>query len=76
MVKIHEGKLHIYSFTWVCKMFGMQGYEKYIPEWFEQKEEVDIAFKRNLTEIGFEIVQLRPFQQEYFFESVNTVSGT
>ncbi len=54
----------------------MQGYEKYIPEWFEQKEEVDIAFKRNLTEIGFEIVQLRPFQQEYFFESVNTVSGT
>jgi len=49
----------------------MKGYENYIPEWFEQKEDSETAFRRNLTEIGYEILQLRPYRQEYDFESVN-----
>lgn len=56
-------------------LFFLQGYENYVPEWFEQKEDSEIAFKRNLTQLGYEIVQLEPHVQEYYFDNVNTVAG-
>lgn len=34
-----------------------------------------MAFRRNLTQLGYEIVELKPYRQEYDFESVNTVAG-
>jgi len=52
----------------------MKGYEKYIPEWFQQKEDSEVAFRRNLTDLGYEIVHLRLHTQEYTFESINTAA--
>ncbi len=77
MVTIHEGKyVKVDSIELDLCLSIKQGYEQYIPEWFERKIDAEVAFQKHLTELGFEIVQLRTYHQEYFFESFNTATGT
>jgi hypothetical protein len=53
-----------------------QGYENYVPEWVEDKETAESAFKRNLKEAGFEIVKLTTHNQHYNFNPFETVLGS
>jgi len=52
----------------------MEGYENYIPEWVQQKQKAEVAFRVRLEEIGYEVVQVCPHHQEYTFDSINTLA--
>ncbi|CAL8123302.1 unnamed protein product [Orchesella dallaii] len=50
----------------------MKGYEKYVPEWVEKKQDVQQCFKTALTEVGFEIQKIELHNQTWKYSTLNS----
>jgi len=49
----------------------MKGYEKYVPEWVEKKQNVNQCFKAALLETGFQVQKLELHNQAWTYDNVD-----
>ncbi|ODN06195.1 Juvenile hormone acid O-methyltransferase [Orchesella cincta] len=50
----------------------MKGYEKYVPEWVEKKQDVQKCFKDALTSAGFEIQKIELHNQKWKYSTLDS----